>query len=81
MSTSWYQQALTPHTVLECNIRVGLIPEQDHAQWLVELKDPLTGILLAQESCPHFRVAQLPEQLAEALRRAQRLCMDAAEPF
>lgn len=81
MTNTWYQQALTPASVLECNIRIGLLPDQDHAQWLVELKDPTTNILLAQESCPHFGLRDIPEQLAEALRRAQRLCEDASAPF
>jgi hypothetical protein len=33
--SDWYQQALTPPEVVELRIRIGVIPQTDHAQALV----------------------------------------------
>lgn len=77
----WYQQALTAPEVLEVNIRVGLIPSQDHVQVLAEMKDPTTGILIAQWSNPHATMHRLPRVLDDARRRVDAWIGDAAEPF
>lgn len=81
MTSDWYQQSVTPPDALELNIRVGVIPETDHVQALVELKDPLTGILLGQWSCPHRGMRQLSGVLAWALNKASEVFDDAVEPF
>lgn len=78
---SWYQQSLTPPTVLELNVRVGMIPEQDHLQALVEIKDPMTGVLLGQASYPHTSMRDL-ELLVEWIgRKVIRLIDDNVDPF
>lgn len=79
--TSWYQQALTPPQVVEVNVRFGVIPGQDHAQALVEMKDPTTGVLLGQWSRPHVAVRGLPELVEWASRTALRALEDQSEPF
>lgn len=79
--TNWYQQALTSPEVLEVNIRVGLIPTQDHAQVLAEMKDPTTGVLVAQWSTPHAAMRDVEQLLADATRRALAWIDDACEPF
>jgi hypothetical protein len=79
--TDWYQQQLTPATVLECNIRVGVIPEQDHVQVLVELKDPVTGIQLGMWTKPHGGMCSLRTRIAWACAQAIEVVERASEPF
>jgi hypothetical protein len=79
--SDWYQQALTPPDVVELRIRLGLIPTQEHAQGLVELLDPVTGILIAQYSVPHRPMANWPSLLEELYLKAGRLLADSQEPF
>lgn len=64
--TSWYQQALTPSDVFEATIKVGVIPSADHVQTYWEVKDPLTGVLLAAGSVHHTKMAQLPAYIDKA---------------
>lgn len=77
----WYQQALTPPSVYECNIRIGVVPETDHVQVLVELKDPTTGVLLAQASRPHASMRALAHELAWCTAKAAELLEDEIPPF
>ena len=77
----WYQQALTPPQVLECNIRVGIIPTEDHAQALVELKDPTTGVLIAQWANPHVGLRDLDRLISQATAKAHSMTDYAVEPF
>jgi hypothetical protein len=81
MSTNWYQQALTPPEVLEGNLRIGWIPSTDHVQVLVELKDPVTGIMIAQESCPSARTRDISRLLEEYAGRLALLLEEHGEPF
>lgn len=81
MSQSWYQQALTPSEVYEANIRLGLIPSQDHAQVMFEMKDPMTGILIAQWSKPHVGLAGWMALLEQATAHASGVIGRTIEPF
>lgn len=78
---NWYQQTLTTPTVLEVNIRLGVIPEQDHAQVMAEIVDPTTGVLLGQWSTHHAAMRDVPRLLVDAMDRATRWLDDAIEPF
>ena len=77
----WYQQVLTPPDVLELRIRLGLIPETDHAQVLVELLDPITGVLQAQASIPHEALARWDRLLDWARSKADDWIAETIEPF
>lgn len=77
----WYQQSLVTPEVLEVNIRVGLIPAQDHVQVLAEMKDPVSGVLVAQWSTHHETMHRLPRVLDDARRRIDAWLADAVEPF
>lgn len=81
MPEQWYQQALTPPTVLECNIRIGVIPSQDHLQVLAEIKDPTNGVLVGQWSRPHSTMVGLDAALDAACERVRRWLDEAVEPF
>lgn len=80
-STDWYQQALTPPDVIECRIRIGIIPSQDHVQVQVDLFDPMTSVQIAQWSRPHGVLATWPTMLDEGVQKALRYLGDAIDPF
>lgn len=79
--TDWYQQALTPPEVLECRIRLGLVPERDHVQAMVEIVDPMTGVQIAQWSNPHAQMDRWLDVLDEAHRKAKEYVGGSIEPF
>lgn len=77
----WYQQQLTAPDVLECNVRIGLVPDAEHAQAMVELRDPVTNILIAQWSSPHVHSDQWLSLVELAVGKAVRFIGDAFDPF
>jgi len=77
----WYQQALTAPDVYEGTVKVGVIPDSDHVQVWWEVKDPTTGVLLAQGSQPHGDVRALPELIAWAAERVRMAIEQRCEPF
>jgi hypothetical protein len=79
--TDWYQQTLTPPDVVELRLRLGLVPERDHAQVMVELLDPMTSVQIAQWSIPHVPLARWQAALEEAVQKAQEYVGDTIEPF
>lgn len=81
MSEQWYQQALTPPEVVEGHLRLGLIPSTDHVQALVEVKDPITGILIATWSAPHERLANFAPMAQLAADKLVDLLSSHLEPF
>lgn len=80
-ASDWYQQTLTPPDVVECNVRLGLVPERDHAQVMVQLLDPMTGVLIGEWSRPHVPLARWHQALDEAVQKAKEMVGDAVEPF
>lgn len=79
--SDWYQQQLTPTEVYELNIRLGIIPSTDHAQALVEVKDPMTNILIAQWSGPHTKWDAWPALLDRAAAKAYENLGLLLDPF
>ena len=79
--TDWYQQSLTPPEVIELRLRLGVIPERDHVQAMVELVDPMTGVQVAQWSAPHVQVDRWMDLLEEAYAKARHYVAGAIEPF
>jgi hypothetical protein len=79
--TEWYQSALTPPEVLEIRLRIGLIVEQDHAQAMIEVVDPISSIQVAQWSMPHTTVTQLPRSLEEVVNKLRELVADHVDLF
>lgn len=77
----WYQQALTPPEVLEINLRFGIIPERDHGQVLAEIKDPMTGVLIAQASVHHFPLRDLRHHVVRMTEKVIGWADEHAEPF
>lgn len=78
---AWYQQALTPPLVVEANLRIGVIPGEDHTQFLAEVKDPMTGILIAQWSQPSGTCRLLRHDAERAARQLVRLLEEHVGPF
>lgn len=79
--TTWYQQAMTPPLVIEVNVRIGIIPTEDHVQVLAEAKDPTNGVLIAQWAMPRTSMRNLPHAISEACTRAQTMADEIVEPF
>jgi hypothetical protein len=79
--SDWYQQTLTPPDVVECRIRLGLVPERDHAQVMVEIFDPMTSVQIGAWSNPHVPLARWQQALEEAVQKAQEMVGDSIEPF
>lgn len=79
--TDWYQQSLTPPSALECRLRLGLVPERDHAQVMVELYEPSTKVLIGAWSIHAARFDHWQRLLEQAIEKAQQMVGDAVEPF
>lgn len=67
--TDWWQETLFAPEVIEVNLRFGVIRERDHVQWMIEAKDPTTGVQLAQVSNPHGTFAEFVRHLEDATAR------------
>lgn len=79
--TDWYQTSLLQVEVVELRIRLGIIPERHHAQALVELVDPVSGVQIAQWSRPSADAATWYELLEEAVQKAHEQLGAAIDPF
>lgn len=79
--TDWYQTSLLQVEVVELRIRLGIIPERAHAQALVELVDPVSGVQIAQWSRPSADAATWYELLEEAVQKAHEQLGAAIDPF
>lgn len=63
----WYQEQLFEPTVVEAHLIIGVIPDSDHAQIQIELRDPLSKILVALVSVPHMPLVQVRMRATAAL--------------
>jgi hypothetical protein len=80
-ASDWYQQTLTPPDVIECRIRVGVVPTQDHCQVQVDLFDPISGAQVGQWSRPHGPLSTWQSMVDEAVQKAHQFLGDSIEPF
>lgn len=81
MPTEWYQQALTPPEVIQVTLRIGIIPDVDHAQVMVEAVNPVTSVQIAAWSSPHGSAANWQDMLEEAVTKAREYLGVSIEPF
>lgn len=81
MEQDWWQQAITPPDVVEITLKVGIIPAADHVQWMIEAKDPRTGVLLGQVSNPHGTFTEYTAHLEEAVTRFRVEALQIVNPF
>lgn len=49
----WFQEQLFAPTVAEAHLIIGVVPDSDHGQVQIEIRDPMSGILIALKSWPH----------------------------
>lgn len=77
----WYQQTLTPPQVLEATLKIGLIPSENHAQAFIELKDPMTDILLGAGSVHHVDIRSLQASVQRLAMKLTEVILEHAEPF
>ena len=55
----WYQQSLVEPTVVEAHLLLGIIGTVDHGQIQIELRDPVSKVLLGLNSLPHVPLVQM----------------------
>lgn len=79
--SSWYQTSLLTVEVVEVRLRLGVVPERDHAQVMVEILNPATGVLVGQWSRPHAGAGEWHVLLDEAVQKANEYLGDAIDPF
>lgn len=80
-AAEWYQQSLTPPEVIEVRARLGIVAETDHLQAIVEVFDPMTGVLIGQTSCPHAPIRQMGTVIEWMSSAIRRMAEDNTEPF
>lgn len=71
---------MLPPDVVQATLRVAYIPETHHAQWQIEVSNPVTGELLAMESVPHRDTASAMTALSEAFVDLRRRWSDVVDP-
>jgi hypothetical protein len=81
VSESFSQQLLVPPVAVEVRIRMGFVPERDHAQVQVEVVEPTSRAILAMWSRPHTTLRDWPNALEEAVDQANRYAAEFVEPF
>lgn len=79
--SNWYQPSLLKVEVIEARVRLGLVPERDHAQVMVEILDPTTSALVANWSTHHAALVEWPRLLEEAVQKVNEYLGDAIDPF
>jgi len=77
----WAQLDLLSPVVREYCIRVGVMPDDNHAQLQYEVSDPATGRLVAMHSVPHVTPRDLWAGLHELYSRLCNDLEDVVEPF
>jgi hypothetical protein len=80
-STQWEQLSFDKAPVYELLIRVGLVPESDHAQIQIECHDATRGELIALSSWPHLDPFALEARLQDALAEFYALVRRYSGPF
>lgn len=79
--SSWYQQSLLVVEVVEVKIRLGLVPERDHAQVMVEVLDPVSSRLIGHWSIPAAGLREWPQMLQQAIEKANEYLEAELSPF
>lgn len=65
--TVFTQTAFFAPGVVHIDLRLGLMPREDHLQWQLEVRNAVSGELIAMESHPHAPIYELERQLARAV--------------
>jgi hypothetical protein len=79
--SDWYQQSLTPPEIIELRARIGVIPERDHVQALVEAVEPTSGAQVAQWSVPHAPLAEVHLVVEQVVVKLRELLEETVDPF
>jgi hypothetical protein len=80
LGTAWSQPGLIPPDVVQATLRIAYIPETHHAQWQLEVQNPVTGELLAMSSVPHRDARSADHALSEAFVDLRRRWGDVCDP-
>lgn len=80
-TSDWVQQTLMAPEAIEATLKIGVIPETDHLQLWIEVKDPMTGVLLGQASNPHAPIAKIGAEAHRWQQRLVEMVLHHIEPF
>lgn len=77
----WTQLSLLPYEVVEIDLRIGVVPESDHLQWQITVRDPAAGALLGMLSSPAVSASQWRRQLAAITSALEQIYENHVSPF
>lgn len=78
---TWTQESLFPPEVVEIRIRIGIVRDAEHCQFLTEVVDPIGGKLLAMVSRPHVPLSGAADAWIDVAREAAKLVGEHTGPF
>ena len=62
-TASWKQLSLLGDEVVHIHLQIGVVPEADHLQWQLTVRNPAANTLLGMLSSPAVSAVQWPRQL------------------
>lgn len=71
---------LFPPDLVQATVRLAWIRETAHAQWQIEVINPVTDELLAMSSVPHRNAPSAQEALEVALQDLSVLWLEVTDP-
>lgn len=80
-NVQWVQLSIEPPPVIEVILRVGIVPQSEHAQIQIEARDVTRGDLIAMTSWPHVDLSVLDSRLPDALSELLILIAGFSGPF
>lgn len=79
-SQRWVQTTVFPPEHVMATVRLAWIRETGHAQWQIEVQDPITNELFAMHSVPHRDARSASEALEVALQDLAALWVEVTDP-
>lgn len=77
----WAQLNLFDPEVVELHLRIGIVPDADHMQWQLEVRDPAANTLLGMLSSPHVSASQWIRHLAQIESQLREQLSHRIDPF
>lgn len=80
-SFTWTQLSLLNFPVVEISLRIGIVAETDHLQWMITTRDPVASTLLGMQSSPAVSAARWPRELELITRELNASYENHVSPF
>lgn len=78
---AWEQLSLLREEVVEVTLRIGVVLEGDHLQWMLTTRDPSSGTLLGMQSSPARSAARWERELVTIMERIAETMRTHVDPF